>query len=50
MKKITPDILNLDGKTAILTGSAGRIGHQFSHALSAAGANVILVDVEEQKN
>jgi len=50
MKKITPDILNLDGKTAILTGSAGRIGHQFSHALSAAGANVILVDIEEQKN
>lgn len=50
MKDNPFDIFNLCGKTVILTGSAGRIGSHFSHTLSAAGANVILVDIEDQKN
>ena len=50
MKKNTLNSFKMEKKTVILTGSAGRIGEQFSHALSSAGANVILVDIEEQKN
>lgn len=37
-------------KTVVLTGSAGRIGSRFAHVLSGAGANVVLVDIEEKKN
>lgn len=34
----------------ILTGSAGRLGSRFAHILSAVGANVVLVDIEDKKN
>ena len=43
-------LFNLKDKTVILTGSAGRLGSQFAHALTDAGANVVLVDIDEQKN
>jgi len=37
----------LDGKTALVTGAArlGGLGHAFSQALAASGANVMIVDV-----
>lgn len=34
----------------MLTGSSGRLGSQYADILSAAGANVVLVDVEYKKN
>ena len=50
MKKNIIDKFRLDGKVAILTGSAGRIGQRFAHVLSDAGADVVLVDIEEKSN
>ncbi len=41
---------NLKNKTAVLTGSAGRLGNEFAHTLCEAGANVILVDIDSKKN
>jgi NAD(P)-dependent dehydrogenase (short-subunit alcohol dehydrogenase family) len=41
---------NLKNKTAVLTGSAGRLGNEFAHILCEAGANVILVDIDSKKN
>jgi len=43
-------IFSLKKKNIIVTGSAGRLGSQFSKILSAAGANVILVDIDIKKN
>ena len=43
-------LFSLKNKTIILTGSAGRLGIRFSHVLSEAGANVVLVDIESKQN
>lgn len=40
-------LLNLSGKTAIVTGSAGGIGEAIAERLHEAGANVIVADVNE---
>lgn len=37
---------NLSGKTAVITGGAGLLGRQHAEALAGAGANCILVDVD----
>lgn len=51
MKKDHPfGLFDLTGKTIILTGSAGRLGTNFAHVLSYAGADVILVDIDDKKN
>ena len=50
MKKNIIDKFRLDSKVVILTGSAGRIGQRFAHVLSDAGADVVLVDIEEKSN
>lgn len=52
MKKIDfiHKLYGLKNRTAILTGASGLLGTQFSQALSAAGANVVLVDIESKKN
>lgn len=52
MKKIKPiyELFTLKNKTVILTGSAGRLGERFAHVLSAAGANVVLVDLAKKEN
>lgn len=51
MKKDNPfRLFDLTGKTIILTGSAGRLGTNFAHTLSHAGADVILVDIDDKKN
>ena len=39
---------DLKNKTAVLTGSAGRLGNEFAHILCQAGANVILVDIDSK--
>ncbi len=38
----------LDGKTILLTGAAGIIGHIFAEAIVVAGGNVVLADVDEK--
>jgi len=43
-------LFSLQNRTVILTGSAGRLGSRFAHVLSEAGANVVLVDIQEEKN
>ena len=44
--------LNFDlrNKTIVLTGSAGRVGSRFSEILSKAGANLVLIDKDIEKN
>lgn len=49
-KKPVSKLFDLSGKIIVLTGSAGRLGKNFSHVLSDAGANVVLVDIDEKKN
>ena len=44
------NLFSLKNKTVILTGSAGRLGTNFAHVLSAAGADVVLVDIEKSNN
>ena len=48
--EICNKLFGLTNKTIILTGSAGRLGSRFAEILSAAGANVMLVDVDSKKN
>ncbi len=49
-KKSSLKLFDLTDKVIILTGSAGRLGTNFSHILSDAGANVILIDIDDKKN
>jgi len=49
-KKLIPKLFDLSGRTIVVTGSAGILGNQYSHCLCQAGANVILVDTEDEKN
>ncbi|WP_220462851.1 SDR family oxidoreductase [Nitrosopumilus sp. b2] len=49
-KNPVTSIFNLKNKTVVLTGSSGRLGTQYADILSAAGANVILADIESKKN
>jgi NAD(P)-dependent dehydrogenase (short-subunit alcohol dehydrogenase family) len=46
----TRDPFRLDGQTAIVTGGLGRLGTQYAHALTAAGASVALFDVASSPN
>ena len=43
-------IFNLKNRNVIITGSAGLLGSQYALTLSSAGANVILVDLDEKNN
>lgn len=45
-----PELFSLKNRNVVLTGSVGKLGTRFSHILSAAGANVILIDIEEKRN
>ena len=37
----------LDGKVVIVTGAAGGIGEGYAHAISEAGAQVVVADLDE---
>ncbi|KWX85127.1 short-chain dehydrogenase [Paenibacillus riograndensis] len=43
------DMFNLSGKTALVTGALGILGRNFCRGLAEAGANVVIVDLEEAK-
>ena len=49
-KKMTQDLFDLSNKTIILTGSAGRLGSNFAEILADAGANLVLIDINEKEN
>lgn len=42
------ELMNLKGKTAIVTGGAMGIGHGIACRLAEAGANVVIVDMSEE--
>jgi len=44
-----PSLFDLHGKTAIVTGATGGLGQGISLALAAAGANLALVDLAEER-
>lgn len=46
MNKIN-ELLNLSGKSAVVTGGAKGIGFGISYRLAEAGANVLIVDIDE---
>lgn len=40
-------LFDLSGKTAVITGASGILGRHFSFGLAEAGANIALVDIQE---
>ena len=52
MKKIDSisKTFDIKGRNIVLTGSSGTLGSQYSNYLSSAGANMILVDLDNSKN
>ena len=51
MKKTSiSSLFGMQDKNVILTGSSGRLGTEYAHILSEAGANVILVDIDSKNN
>ncbi|MDX1619531.1 MAG: SDR family NAD(P)-dependent oxidoreductase [Nitriliruptorales bacterium] len=41
--------MDLDGRTALITGGASGLGHATARALASAGANVVLVDLPDSE-
>ena len=50
MKKSDLPMFDIRGKVIVLTGSAGLLGTQYANILSSAGANVILIDINFDRN
>jgi len=49
-KKSNQKLFDLSNKVIVLTGSAGRLGVNFSHILADAGANLVLIDIDKNGN
>ena len=52
MKKndIISKLFDLNNKNIVITGSSGLLGSQYANILAAAGANLILLDIDIKKN
>jgi len=48
MSKID-DLFNMKGKVVLITGGTGLLGLEYAKILSSAGANIVLVDLDENK-
>lgn len=46
---MTNDIFDLEGKVAIVTGATGLLGKEHCKALASSGANVVALDLNEDK-
>ncbi len=49
MKSIQ-QLMNLKGRTALITGGAGHLGYAIAEALAEAGASIVLLDLEPKAN
>lgn len=49
MNLIHEDLFNLKGKTAIVTGGLGILGKRFCEGLAKYGANIAVIDLDEEK-
>ncbi len=45
--KTVKELMNLDGKVAVITGGAGHIGRAAANALAELGAAIVLLDINE---
>lgn len=43
-----PEMFDLSGRAAVVTGGGGLLGRQFSKTLASAGAGVAVVDIDEE--
>ena len=43
-------LFDVKNRNIVITGSSGLLGSQYANTLSAAGANIILVDLDSTKN
>lgn len=46
--KSNQELMNLKGRTALITGGAGYIGKAFCETLAEAGANIAVLDINEE--
>ncbi len=49
MKKPPVDLISLKGKKAVITGAAAGIGRATALRMAEAGANLILIDLDEDE-
>ena len=50
MRNMIDKIFHVKNKNIVLTGSSGRLGQQHANFLSEAGANMILIDIDNKSN
>lgn len=43
-----PELFDLHGRVAVITGGAGLLGEEFCRTLAAAGAAVVIADIQEE--